>query len=207
VDKLVQKVSRKVGQGTSKRRASLGIDPSRGQSPMALVITCCDSRVLFERLVESEPGELFVVRTVGNVVSEPDSGSAEEAALEYGLGVLGIRHVVVCGHSHCGAMSALARGGAGRDLPAVESWLRNAEAVRRKLDAGLCGPERVARAVEHNVLLQLERLELFPCVREALAAGALELHGWLYDIETASLSGYDANYGRFVELSELGRAS
>ncbi|WP_405714926.1 carbonic anhydrase [Streptomyces xanthophaeus] len=155
--------------------------------PGTLFIGCSDARVVPELITQSEPGELFVIRTAGNLVPAyapvPDGVTA---SIEYAVAVLGVSCVVVCGHSACGAMTALAEG---RDLGAVSSvagWLRHADAsVARTAGAG---PGRVAALVRENVRAQLANLATHPSVARALAAGDLTLRGWVYDIPTGRVT-------------------
>ncbi|MFF3649210.1 carbonic anhydrase [Streptomyces sp. NPDC002181] len=155
--------------------------------PRTLFIGCSDARVVPELITQREPGELFVIRTAGNLVpahpAHPDSGDggdAVAAGIEYAVAVLGVGDIVVCGHSACGAMTALAAGQDLAELPAMARWLRHAppaEAERRE-------PGPLIRA---NVAAQLAHLATHPAVARALAAGTVTLHGWVYDIPTGTV--------------------
>ncbi|MFD7640656.1 carbonic anhydrase [Kitasatospora sp. NPDC059795] len=153
-------------------------------TPGTLFIGCSDARVVPELITGAEPGELFVVRTAGNLVPAYTPGAdGISASIEYAVAVLGVRDVIVCGHSACGAMTALAEG---RDLaaaPAVASWLRHADAsvARTAADGG------VPALVRANVLAQLANLATHPSVARALAAHRVALHGWVYDIPTGRI--------------------
>ena len=171
--------------------------------PAALFIGCSDARVVPELITQREPGELFVIRTAGNLV--PPYGPAADgvaASIEYAIGVLGVADVIVCGHSGCGAMTALADGGDLGHLPAVARWLRHAGAARARTDAvgHPAGEQRVAALVRDNVLGQLANLRTHPSVAGALTRGAVRLHGWVYDIRTGSVRTSD-DAGRFVALT------
>jgi carbonic anhydrase len=160
-----------------------------GQSPKALFVTCSDSRVVPSLITGARPGELFELRTAGNVVPRwPDAPggvpAGEAATIEYAVRVLGVSDVVVCGHSHCGAVGAVVRNDDLSALPALRGWLDHAVpagAPVRSVPAD--GPE-LAGAVQTHVLTQLATLREYPAVRERLADGSLTLHGWYYEIHT-----------------------
>ncbi|MFE0175322.1 carbonic anhydrase [Streptomyces sp. NPDC059002] len=151
--------------------------------PGTLFISCSDARVVPELITQREPGELFVIRTAGNVVPPYAPGADGVAAsVEYAVAVLGVGDVVVCGHSGCGAMTALAEGHDLGALPAVADWLRHVDAV----------PTRdVAALVRANVAAQLANLATHPAVARALAARTLTLRGWVFDIPTGSVTDVD----------------
>lgn len=174
------------------------------QEPLALFIACSDSRVNPNLLTQTEPGELFILRNAGNIIPpHGTSGGGEAATIEYALSILRLRHVIVCGHSHCGAMHSLV--GPPPDLPAVRAWFAHAEATRRILSERRVRDDRlVARAVEQNVLVQIDNLRTHPSVAAGLARGELEIHGWVYRLETGDVLTYDHVQGRFVPLAERG---
>ena len=183
-----------------------------GQRPDAMMISCSDSRVSPDIFASTDPGDLFVVRNVGNLVPPCDqhgrsvADESEWAALEFALATLKVRHVVVCGHSECGAMLALERGGAPSELAHLEAWLRHGQGARDRLQSSPQGaPPGLARhnlLSQLNVRLQLEHLRTYPLVAERLAAGALTLHGWWFDIAEAEVSAFDAEQERFVVIDE-----
>ncbi|MBX7079514.1 MAG: sulfate permease [Nannocystaceae bacterium] len=177
---------------------------AKGQSPHTLFVACADSRVSPLLITSAEPGEVFVHRNVGNIVPPPggDDMPAEGAAVEYAVGVLGVKQIVVCGHSGCGAMAAIA-GGVPPGLPSVERWLGFAAHVRDRVPLG-ASPEALARA---NVLIQLENLRRYEVVRAALERGALTLQAWYYDIAAAEVEAWDAERGAFTPLSPPQAAS
>ncbi len=166
---------------------------AEGQSPHTLFIACADSRVVPELITQTEPGELFVCRNIGNIV--PAYGEmlgGVSAVVEYAVMALGVRHIVVCGHSGCGAMRALANPGdkALEAMPTVTSWLRNAAAARsvvHTLHPHLEGDAAVEALVKQNVLTQLGHLRTHPAVAARLAGGGIELHGWVYDIASGQI--------------------
>jgi carbonic anhydrase len=166
-----------------------------GQSPQALFITCSDSRVIPSLFTGARPGELFELRTAGNAVPSY-SACAETATIEYAICVLGVTDVIVCGHSHCGAVKAKARGEDLSAVPAVRDWLAE------QLPDGLPdhdGPS-VAAAVQRNVREQVARLREYPCVEERLARGELNLHGWFYEIDTGLVLAHQQSVDAFLPL-------
>ncbi|WEV27214.1 carbonic anhydrase [Streptomyces sp. 71268] len=176
-----------------------------GQSPEALFITCSDSRVVPSLITGARPGGLFELRTAGNIVPEyrPDHPSGETATIEYAVEVLGVADIVVCGHSHCGAVGALVRGEDLTAVPAVSNWLSHAAhsptGPEGPLEPGDHGPE-VARPVQAHVLAQLERLRGYPCVERRLAAGTLGLHGWFYEVHTGAVLEHRSSDDAFLPL-------
>ncbi|MGE0792057.1 MAG: carbonic anhydrase [Sandaracinaceae bacterium] len=175
---------------------------ARGQNPEVLFITCSDSRVVPNLITQTDPGDLFVLRNAGNIVpAHNPTASAEAATIEYAVDALGVRDIVVCGHTDCGAMAGLMQPEALAKLPVVAGWLHHAGAARRVVEehyAHLEGKARITAAAEENVLLQLDHLETHPSVRTALAKGKLRLHGWMYKIATGEVFHYDAANGQFI---------
>lgn len=181
---------------------------SLGQNPEALFITCSDSRVNPNLITQTEPGELFILRNAGNIVPPygPNAGG-EAATIEFAVAGLKVRHVIVCGHSHCGAMAGLLNPETIAELPSLKAWLGHAEATRRIMRdkyAERTGRERLGTAVQENVLMQLENLRTHPTVASGVARGELTLHGWVYKIETGEVFEYRASDGQFVSLTEGG---
>ncbi len=178
---------------------------ARGQRPPVLFITCSDSRINPNLLTQTDPGELFILRNAGNLVP-PHGGpaSGEEATVEYAVAQLKVHEIVVCGHSHCGAMQGLLNPDALRQLPRVAEWLAYARDLLPRLD-GIPPAERLDRAIEANVLLQMEHLRTYPPVAEALRVRSLRLHGWVYQFETGEVRVYDPVRGVFISLSEKAR--
>ena len=181
----------------------LFLDLVQGQEPLALFITCSDSRVDPSLLTQTAPGQLFVLRNAGNIV--PPHGVAaggEAATVEYAVAVLGVRDIIVCGHSHCGAMAELLAPESLESLPAVRSWLGHAESTRRIIAENYAHLEddeaRLKATIQENVLVQLEQLRTQPAVAAALARGAVRLHGWVYKFETGEVFGYNPSEGQFT---------
>ncbi|MET9956903.1 carbonic anhydrase [Streptomyces sp. NPDC006339] len=170
-----------------------------GQSPAVLFITCSDSRVVPALITGARPGQLFELRTAGNIVPPYDGGgpSGEAATIEYAVEVLGVQDVVVCGHSHCGAVGALVRGDDLSAVPAVRDWLAHAA------PEGAAGPAddpAVADAVRGHVLAQLLRLRSYPCVERRLADGRLRVRGWYYEVHTGAVREYRPETDSFETL-------
>jgi carbonic anhydrase len=178
-----------------------------GQSPLALFITCSDSRIDPTLLTQTDPGELFILRSVGNIV--PPYGAVhggEAATIEYAVRVLKVHDIIICGHSHCGAATGLLQPERLDELPAVRSWLGHAEAARQIVLENyghVQDPQaRLTVAIEENVLVQLENLRTHPSVAAALARRELHLHGWVYKFETGQVFTYSAAESQFVSLSQ-----
>jgi len=185
---------------SSKQRLFEGL--IEGQAPLALFITCADSRIDPSLLTQTEPGELFILRNAGNII--PPFGQmngGEAATIEYAVSVLGVKDIVLCGHSHCGAMTGLLEPDNLDDLPAVRGWLSYAEATQRIIRENyehLTEPAaRLTATVEENVLVQLEHLRTHPSVAAALARKEVTLHGWVYKFETGRVFTFDPSAGQF----------
>jgi carbonic anhydrase len=181
-----------------------------GQSPSTMFITCADSRVMPELMFTTQPGELFVYRNIGNIVPPyAQHVSGVVAAIEYAVRVLKVEHIVICGHSDCGAMKALRKPERVRDMPSVAAWLKHADVARYVVEQnteGLSDDEYLQCLTRENVVGQLEHLRTLPVVAAALASGNLSIHGWIYDIAHAGLEAFDARHGRFVQIeSSAGR--
>ena len=182
---------------------------ARTQQPETLLITCADSRVVPELFTQTEPGELFLCRNVGNLV--PAYGQAlggVSAVIEYAVMALEVKNIVICGHSDCGAMKALVRPESLAGMPTVATWLRHAEAahsVVRVRYPNLDGDALVQALVEQNVLTQLDHLRTHPSVAARLAEGRLGVHGWTYEIGTGTVAMFDPAAGRFVPLEAAAR--
>lgn len=186
-------------------REALFQELSLAQSPTAMFIGCSDSRVVPELLTQQGPGELFVVRNAGNIVPPYSSRpGGVTASIEYAVAVLGIPDIVICGHSGCGAMTAIQKGGERLEsLPAVGRWLHYADAARDAVAqeyAGASEKDYLDALVHENVLAQLDNLLTHPTVAKALEAKHLRVHGWVYDMSGGTVETYDANLRRFVPI-------
>ena len=179
-----------------------------GQNPHTLFITCSDSRVLAELITQSKPGDLFVVKNVGNIVppsSVVGTTNSTAAAIEFAVESLRVSDIVVCGHTQCGAMEALLRGlPSPVTQPHLSEWLALAAPVRHVLQSEYTHlkshEEQVTAAGEENVLFALENLTTYPCVQNRLADGSLRLHGWFFTIATAELFAFDPDSKQFLPL-------
>jgi carbonic anhydrase len=173
---------------------------AEGQRPSTLFLGCADSRVVPDLLTSALPGELFVIRNVGNLVPpfEADDGlHGTSAGIEFATMVLGVKDIVVCGHSHCGAIKALFAPPSA-DTPHVRAWL---ELARPATVGGEPSEPNLRRSEMRSVALQLERLLSFPAVRERVDRAELCLHGWYYVIEEGRVLGLDPDSGEFRPLS------
>jgi carbonic anhydrase len=174
-----------------------------GQSPEALVITCSDSRVDPVMITQARPGQLFELRNAGNLVPRysPHVGGVT-ATIEFAVVALKVPNIIICGHSECGAMAGLLKPELLHDMPRVAEWLKHAATVREAISAAgqIDRPDAVQRAVEANVIVQLDHLRTHPAVTEALSAGRLSLHGWVYHIATGEVTAYNADWREFVAL-------
>lgn len=179
---------------------------SKGQTPETLFITCSDSRIDPNLLTRSQPGDLFILRNAGNIVPPHGAGNGGEAAtIEFAVAALGIKDIIICGHSHCGAMKGLLEPESVTSLPTLSSWLSHAETTRRIVRDNyghLEGDRLVTATVEENVLVQLENLRTLPAVASRLVRGDLHLHGWVYKIETGEVFGFDTASGQFVPVAQ-----
>jgi carbonic anhydrase len=167
-----------------------------GQTPRVLFITCSDSRIDPNLIVQAGPGELFVIRNAGNIV--PPFGAAnggEGASIEYALQALNIEQIIVCGHNHCGAMKGLLKlNQLQENLPLVYDWLQHTEATRRLIQdnyADYEGEELLDAAIAENILTQIDNLKTYPAVRSRIAQGKLHIYGWLYEIESGEVKAYN----------------
>jgi carbonic anhydrase len=176
---------------------------TEGQSPQVLFIACSDSRVAPELITSADLGDLYVVRTMGNLV--PPFGTGEVgtgATLEHAVLHLRVRHAVVCGHTQCGCLQALDTPPDWSREPHISRWVEHARPARTKAEAsGLPAGEQPLATVRENVLLQLEHLRSYDPVREGERAGTLALHGWVYHLETGELEAYDAGSGEWRPLT------
>ncbi len=195
---------------SSKQQLFEGL--AEGQHPRALFITCSDSRINPNLLTQTEPGELFILRNAGNIV--PPYGSyerGEAATIEYAISVLGIKSIIICGHSHCGAMGGLLDQSQLEKLPAVRSWLEHSESTRRIINENYAHitdiEARLMVTVEENVLVQLDHLRTHPTVAAALGRKALNLHGWVYKFESGQVFGYDPDKKEFLAIEETSFSS
>jgi carbonic anhydrase len=169
-----------------------------GQRPEALFITCSDSRINPNLITQTEPGELFILRNAGNII--PPYGAAnggEGATIEYAVGALNVKDIIVCGHSRCGAMKGLLAPESLEDLPLVAAWLSHAEATRRIIKENY---SHLTNDALLTATVEVENLRTHPIIASRLMRGDLRLHAWVYKIETGEVFAYDPAQGQFVSL-------
>lgn len=205
INRLVDGV-RRFRKEAFPQRKQLFADLAGHQQPHTLFIACADSRIVPELITQTDPGELFVCRNIGNIVpSYGEMLGGVSAVVEYACVALEVTDIIVCGHADCGAMKALLNPSDPRlqAMPTVASWLRNAEAARSIVAAtqpDLTGTAQLKALVEQNVRTQISHLGTHPAVAGRLAAGRLALHGWIYDIETGGVAAMDGAAGPLVPV-------
>ncbi len=174
-----------------------------GQWPEALFVACSDSRLALDLITQTGPGDLFVCRNAGNIVPAHGQNDAVSATIEYAVSALRIRHIVICGHSDCGAMKGLLHPESLSSMPQVAKWLGNSEGALRALEGVRLDPDSPAalEAVTRlNVRLQMEHLRTHPHVFARVESGNLELHGWVYHIASGEVQAWDAAGSRWKSL-------
>ena len=181
---------------------------AKGQSPEVLFITCSDSRIDPCLITQTKPGDLFIARNAGNIVPPHYSQATTDmdASIEFAMEVLKVRHIVICGHTDCGAMKGAMNPDGVKHLHHVHNWVANAAAAAAKVKARHKGKEIthdiLLELIQENVAQQLKHLETHPSVAAALATDNVKLHGWVYDIEHGSIYCYEASNGKFVPVKE-----
>ncbi|MBD2081837.1 carbonic anhydrase [Leptolyngbya sp. FACHB-17] len=176
---------------------------SHGQKPRVLFITCSDSRIDPNLITHADIGDLFVIRNAGNII--PPYGAAnggEGAAVEYAINALDIQQIIVCGHSHCGAMKGLLQlGKLEEEMPLVYEWLKHSEATRRLVRENYSqysGEQLLEITIAENVLTQIENLKTYPVVHSRLYQRKLEIFAWVYHIETGEVLAFDPDTHAYV---------
>ncbi|MES2157614.1 MAG: carbonic anhydrase [Pseudomonadota bacterium] len=180
---------------------------SDGQSPKALMISCADSRIVPEHIMQAAPGDLFVCRNAGNIVPpHATQNGGVTSTVEYAVMVLGVRDIIVCGHSDCGAMKALSTNADLTKMPNVAAWLRHSHAAQQVCSESysddLSDSEKLRNMALENVVVQLAHLRTHPSVASGIARGDIALHGWYVDIHAGQVLGLDGDTGRFLPLRE-----
>ena len=182
-----------------------------GQSPDTLFVACSDSRVVPNTFASTNPGDLFVLRNVGNLIApcgkhgHSISDEGEAAAIEFAILTLNVSHIVICGHSECGAMRAIYAGRSSLTQPNFKSWLRHGEKAMSRLRKGVTlNPELSPhnQLSQLNVLLQIEHVLSYPEVSHRIADGKLSVHGWWFDLAKADVYNYDTDQNQFVLIDE-----
>lgn len=207
--KLVEGLQR-FHTGVFRSQKELFARLSKSQSPETLFITCSDSRIDPNLLTQTRPGDLFIMRNAGNIVPAfVGESSGEAATLEFAVTGLGVKDIIVCGHTNCGAVRGLFDPHKTKGMPLVADWLKHMESTRRIVmenykRASL--DRRVEVGVHENVLTQVEHLETHPCVAVRLARKDLKLHAWVYDITSGEVAAFDPSTGQF-EAAKDGHAT
>ncbi|WP_309709102.1 carbonic anhydrase [Armatimonas sp.] len=177
-----------------------------GQNPEACFITCSDSRIDPNLITNAKPGQLFIVRNAGNVIPcYGTSNNGELAAVEFAVGVLGVKDIIVCGHTHCGAMKGVLNPQSLDSLPTLKRWLSHCDSTAEIIKdhySHLSGEELYTATAEENVLVQLEHLRTLPIIASRASRGIINLHGWMYKFETGEVFVYDSAIGQFAKLGE-----
>lgn len=179
----------------------------QGQTPKLLIVGCCDSRVDPALIFDCAPGDLFVIRNVANLVPPAEGRAGHHgttAALEYGVRNLGVEHIIVLGHAHCGGIQTLMKtGGITNPDSFIDDWMKLAEGARISVmtDHADAAEEQRQRVCEQRaILVSLQNLQTFSWITQRVEQGTLTLHGWYFDIQQGQLLGYDANTRVFVKL-------
>jgi carbonic anhydrase len=179
-------------------------DLKNQQQPIAMFFTCADSRIVPNLLMQTGPGEIFTERTPGNIVPRySDHVGGVTASVEYAIMVLRVPLLIVCGHSDCGVVKAMAESQAPAGMPALQSWMRHAAASQERLlreHPTASREEKIRWLTEYNVLTQLENLKTHPTVASHLSSGELDIRGWVYDIGDGTVQQADPITGEFTDL-------
>lgn len=181
----------------------------KGQSPEILFIGCSDSRVVPDLITGSKPGDLFILRNIGNFVppfKKDNDYHGTAAAIEYAVSVLGVKHIIVCGHSHCGACESLYKElPDGDDLVHVRKWLELGSVTRNFVEQNFEGyqfNEKLRITEQISVIFQLENLITYPAVKRGVEDGTLTLHGWYYELQSGNIKYFDSDSMEFKELAQ-----
>jgi carbonic anhydrase len=206
MNELIGRVLRFEKDVYSIRSELYGQLASRGQSPKALMISCADSRIVPEHVMQAEPGDLFVCRNAGNIVPPfAQMNGGVSSTVEYAVAALGVRDIIICGHSDCGAMKAVADPHCVHDMPNVAAWLRHSSAAHRVVRDAYpdLGNGDLVRAISmENVVAQLSHLRTHPTVAAGMARGEISLHGWFIDIHAGQILALDGVTGQFVAVQD-----
>jgi|FLOH01.1.fsa_nt_gi carbonic anhydrase len=181
-----------------------------GQAPKALFIGCADSRVIPNLIVQSNPGDLFVIRNVGNFVPpfKPDEDfHATASGIEYAVCALNVKEIIICGHSHCGACQSLFENIDYTRMPHTKKWLELGESAKKSailaLGTNASRADLLRLTEKLSITKQIENILTYPEVKERFEAGNLHIHGWYYDIETGNIDYYNADSYEFLPLNDL----
>lgn len=204
MDKIAAGVVRFQQEAYAERR-DLFERLAEGQSPEALFITCSDSRIDPNLLTQTDPGELFICRNAGNIIPpHTNHTGAMTASIEFAVGALKVPHIIVCGHSECGAMKGAMNPEGLDEFPHVREWLAYARAavlISRQKGAALDDKDRLDLVIKENVLLQIAHLRTHPYVAARLSSGETRIHGWVYDIRTGGVLALDEKANDFIPVA------
>lgn len=182
---------------------------AESQNPRALFVTCGDSRIVPDLIMQTSPGEIFICRNAGNIVPPfGDVAGGVSATIEYAVVALEIPNIIVCGHSDCGAMKGILYPHTTSTMPMVAHWLRHAEPARyvvEELHREKSEEEKLEILTRENILAQLTNLTTHPAVAARLARGTLRIYGWHYDISTGDVMNFDIERNEFVHLEPADR--
>jgi carbonic anhydrase len=183
-----------------------------GQKPGVLMITCSDSRIVLASLFNADPGQIFVVRNVGNIIpsysqQNSDNNTSVIAAVEYAVNVLGIKDIIIMGHSHCGAIEAIYNDIDLSCMCGLKTWLNSdptlyEKAQKIKEDKGVSKNQGLELLEKYNIVAQIKHLKTYPIIKKALKNKDLFVHGWFYQLETGTISYYDPNTRSFKSLTK-----
>ncbi|WP_440903910.1 carbonic anhydrase [Catenovulum sp. SX2] len=204
MEEIVRGVKRFQQQGYPERKA-LFKELANGQNPEVLFITCADSRIDPNLLTNSEPGDLFICRNAGNVVPPHSNATGGmTASIEFAVTVLSVAHIVICGHTDCGAMKGVIDPTGLDAVPHVKNWLGHCRAAGEIVKAkyGKLEPVHMNDVIEANVVMQMAHLKTHPAVAVKLAQKAVSIHGWVYDIKNGKVKVYNELEDAFVSLEE-----
>ncbi len=206
MDRLLRGLS-KFQREVFPRQKHLFQQLASSQSPEALFVTCADSRVVPQLITQTDPGDLFICRNAGNMVPPygPATGGVT-ATIEYAVVALEVKHIIVCGHSDCGAMRGVMNPEKVKRLPNVAAWLGHGELARHMVQENynhLEGDARLEALIKENIIAQLDHLKTHPSVAARLASGKLDIHGWMYHIETGEVEAFDAAHRVFMVLKDV----
>jgi carbonic anhydrase len=195
-------------QNLTEEKRALFAKLALGQKPDVLFIACSDSRVVPNLFASTNPGDLFVLRNIGNLIPPLYANSQETSALaavEFSIFSLNISDIIICGHSECGAMKALAEKQQSACCPHLDSWLKYGEESVKRVEEGFTLNKELSienQISQVNVLQQMEHVKSYPFVNERVAKGHLRIHGWWFDIAQASVYCYEQNVNQFVLIDE-----
>lgn len=181
-------------------------DLMKGQNPEALFITCSDSRINPHLMMSADPGDLFILRNAGSIIPEYGSGGSEEATIEFAVYELKVKNIIVCGHSHCGAIFAATDLKKIEYAPSLFTWIKkniepSLDLVKKNYDA-LDPQALLSVLMQEHVLKQMENLKTHPAVKKAIAENNLVLHAWIYRFETGEILAFDPDEGQFMAIKK-----